>query len=94
MRQFDVFPNPSARSRTAVPYIVVMQSHFLDELTTALIAPLVREPQSGDFSRVSVAIEFEGERLHASLAEMAPMLRASLRLAVGSIDHSTPVASP
>ncbi len=84
MRQFDVFPNPSPRSRGAVPYLLVMQSHFLDEMTTTLIAPLVREPRSGEFSRVSVAIEFDGEALHASLAEMAPILRASLRQAIGN----------
>ncbi len=36
MRQFDVFPNPSPRSRAAAPFMVLMQSHFMDEMPTAL----------------------------------------------------------
>ncbi|MBA4804064.1 MAG: CcdB family protein [Brevundimonas sp.] len=72
MRQFDVFPNPSPRSRVAAPFIVLMQSHFLDEMPTALVAPLMREPRSGDFTRVSVAVVLDGETLQVSLAELAP----------------------
>ncbi len=78
MRQFDVFPNPSPRSRAAAPFIVLMQSHFVDEMPSALIAPLIREARSGDFTRVSVAVDLNGETLHLSLAEMAPIHRSSL----------------
>ena len=85
MRQFDVFPNPSPRSRVAAPFVVLMQSHFVDEMPTALIAPLIREPRSGDFTRVSVAVQLSGEPLHLSLAEMAPIWRSQLRRVVGNL---------
>lgn len=85
MRQFDVFPNPSPRSRVAAPFVVLMQSHFMDLMTTALIAPLIREPRSGDFTRVSVEVRLNGETLYLSLAEMAPILRSHLRRSVGNI---------
>ena len=85
MRQFDVFPNPSPRSRTAAPFIVLMQSHFVDEMPSALIAPLIREPRSGDFTRVSVAVNLNDETLHLSLAEMAPIMRSNLKRAVGTL---------
>ena len=85
MRQFDVFPNPSPRSGTAAPFIVLMQSHFVDVMPSALIAPLIREPRSGDFTRVSVAVRLNDEALHLSLAEMAPIARADLRRALGSL---------
>ena len=85
MRQFDVFPNPSPRSRVAAPFIVLMQSHFVDEMPTALIAPLIREPRSGAFTRVSVAVRLDEETLHLSLAEMAPIMRTDLKRAVGSL---------
>ncbi len=88
MRQFDVFPNPSPRSRIAVPFVVLMQSHFVDEMPTALIAPLVREPRSGDFTRVSVAVQVDGETLHLSLAEMAPIWRSELKRSVGHLRDS------
>ncbi|WP_417230177.1 CcdB family protein [Brevundimonas sp.] len=85
MRQFDVFPNPSPRSRIAAPFIVLMQSHFVDAMPTALIAPLIREPRSGDFTRVSVMVQVNDDTLHLSLAEMAPIIRSSLKRAVGSV---------
>ena len=85
MRQFDVFSNPSPRSRIAVPYIVLMQSHFVEEMPTALIAPLIREPRSGDFTRVSILIRLNDEPLHLSLPEMAPALRSELKRAVGDL---------
>ena len=85
MRQFDVFPNPSPRSRAAAPFIVLMQSHFVDEMPSALIAPLIREPQSGDFTRVSVRVELNDEALHLSLAEMAPIARTDLKRSVGDL---------
>ena len=85
MRQFDVFPNPSPRSRAAAPFIVLMQSHFVDEMPSALIAPLIREPRSGDFTRVSVAVLLNGEALHLSLEEMAPIARSGLKRPTGSL---------
>lgn len=85
MRQFDVFPNPSSRSRVAVPCIVLMQSHFVDEMPTALIAPLIREPRSGDFTRVSIAVRLNDDTLYLSLAEMAPIIRSDLKRSVGDL---------
>jgi len=85
MRQFDVFPNPSPRSRAAAPFIVLMQSHFVDEMPSALIAPLIREPRSGDFTRVSVPVELNDEALYLSLAEMAPIARSALKRTAGNL---------
>ena len=85
MRQFDVFPNPSPRSRIAAPFIVLMQSHFVDEMPSALIAPLIREPRSGDFTRVSVVVQLNDDTLHLSLAEMAPIARSELKRSVGDL---------
>ncbi len=39
MRQFDVFRNPSERSRAVVPYFVVLQSHLLAS-RLVVVAPL------------------------------------------------------
>lgn len=84
-RQFSVFENPSPRSRVAAPFVVVMQSHFLESMHTALVAPLIREPKSGDFTRVSVAVRLGDEVLHLSLAEMAPIRQSQLKHSVGDI---------
>jgi toxin CcdB len=42
MAQWDVYPNPSARSRDDVPYLLDLQSNLLDALPSRLVAPLVR----------------------------------------------------
>jgi toxin CcdB len=85
MRQVDVFPNPSPRSRIAAPHIVLMQSHFVDEMPTALIAPLIREPRSGDFTRVSITVRLNDDTLYLSLAEMAPIMRSDLKRSIGTM---------
>jgi len=36
MAQWDVYPNPSARSREDMPYLVDLQSNLLDVLPTRL----------------------------------------------------------
>ncbi|HWE05950.1 MAG TPA: CcdB family protein [Rhizomicrobium sp.] len=41
LRQFDVFPNPSSRTRRSRPYFVVLQSDQLHQLDTRIVAPLV-----------------------------------------------------
>jgi toxin CcdB len=42
MAQWDVYPNPSERSRARLPYLVVIQSDLLSQLPTRLVAPLSR----------------------------------------------------
>lgn len=62
-----------------------MQSHFVDAMHTALIAPIVREARTSDFTRVSVEVSMDGETMHISLAEMAPILRSALKTSVGDL---------
>ena len=42
MAQWDVYPNPSARMRGEIPYLVDLQSDLLSGLGTRLVAPLAR----------------------------------------------------
>jgi toxin CcdB len=42
MAQWDVYRNPSARSRDEIPYLVDLQSDLLSGLATRLVAPLAR----------------------------------------------------
>ena len=48
MAQWDVYPNPSARLREEMPYLVDLQSNLLDVLPTRLVAPLVRSRLAPD----------------------------------------------
>ena len=88
MRQFDVYEAPSDASRRIAPYVVVMQSHFLEGLPTILIAPLLRLQERPAYGEVSVAINFADEELLLSLAELVAVDRGSLRRRQGDVrDH-------
>jgi toxin CcdB len=42
MAQYDVYVNPNGASRDTVPYLVDVQSRFLDHFSTRLMMPLLR----------------------------------------------------
>jgi toxin CcdB len=42
MAQYDVYVNPNPASRETVPYLVDVQSRFLDHFSTRLVMPLLR----------------------------------------------------
>jgi toxin CcdB len=47
MAKYDVYVNPNPGSREAVPFLVDVQSRFLDHFTTRLMLPLLRlEPSN------------------------------------------------
>ncbi len=85
IRQFDVFENPSARSRPVIPYLAIMSSHFLEGIPTVLVAPLVRAAPGDRFTRVSVPVSVRGEELTLSLPEMAPISTKALGPGLGSL---------
>lgn len=56
MRQYDVFPNPSPKTRAFLPYVLVLQSDLVSETEAVIVAPL------------SQAVRSEGSRLYPELA--------------------------
>ncbi len=85
IRQFDVIPNPSARSRPVVPYVVVVQSHLYDEGPTLLVAPLMRMPDAALLSEVSLKVHFLDEPLILMLSELGAIDRQSNFRPLGSL---------
>ena len=85
MRQFDVFPNPSARSREVAPFVAIISSHFVDRMATVLVAPMVRMPPAERLSKVMVEVAFSGETLMLSLPELAPIPRGLLGHLAGDL---------
>ena len=87
MRQFDVYEAPSAAARRIAPFVVVVQSHFLDGVPTVVIAPLLRQADRPAYSGVSVPLRFADEDLVLSLAELVRVDRAVLRRARGTLQE-------
>ncbi len=71
IRQFDVFDNPSERLRSQAPYIVTIQSHFLDALRTRVVAPLFRPEAMPPERGLILPVQFDGTILSLNIAMMA-----------------------
>jgi len=80
-----VFESPSALDRDIAPYVVVLQSHFLDGLPSVVVAPLLKYPTVERFAFLSVDVSIGSERFVISLHELATFDRRSLRQKVGDV---------
>lgn len=85
MRQFDVYDAPTEASRRIAPFVVVVQSHFLDSMPTVIVAPLLRQAERPAYADVSVPLRFADQDLVLSLAELVTIDRAILRRSRGSL---------
>lgn len=87
MSQYDVYVNPNPRSRESVPFVVDIQSGFIDVLRTRLTMPLSRV--GVDIPRLPKRLvpQFvvEGQRLALHAHAAAGIDARLLRDAVGSL---------
>lgn len=88
IRQFDVFDNPGDRLRTQIPFVVAIQSHFLEALSTTIVAPLFREQIMPPERGVILPIRFRGESLALNVALLANIETKLLRRPLGSLVDS------
>ncbi|CAN5905725.1 hypothetical protein BH11PSE1_BH11PSE1_27260 [soil metagenome] len=85
MRQFDVYPNPSSRSRAKAPYVVVVQSHHLVAAPTVLVAPLLLNDGRSGYTEISALVEFRGAHYIAQIGELGAIDPALLRNRAGDV---------
>jgi toxin CcdB len=87
MAQYDVYPNPSARSRDVVPYVVDVQSDLLSALRTRLVMPLTRVAVDLPYPprRLAPLFSIEGERLALQPQTAAGLDARLLRKPVASL---------
>ena len=87
MAQWDVYANPSARTRADLPYLVVVQSDLLASLSTRFVAPLARSRATPAGLPRSLAPGFEvaGEALFLLPQEAGAIDLRLLRQPVASL---------
>lgn len=85
IRQFDLFANPSPRSRDEAPYVVVLQSHHAGDLPTIVVAPVYRRETFEVLTKLSVAVESRGHSLVVSIPELVAINIALLHRRSGSL---------
>lgn len=85
--QFDLYRNPSPRSRGEIPLLLDVQSDLLTSLNTRVVIPLSRGKGLAGISRLMPEVLVEGEKLLLLTPQMAGVARRDLGEAVGSLAH-------
>jgi toxin CcdB len=72
MAQFDVYLNPNATTRKAIPYLLDVQADLLDTLATRVVVPLIKADEMGLAAKhLNPQFKIKGEAVVMSTAELA-----------------------
>lgn len=84
MRQFDAYTNPSPETRSIAPFLIVLSSHHLRNLSEVVVAPAVNDAARtvGD---LEVGVEIAGEPLTLVVSELFSLSATTLRQRAGSL---------
>lgn len=87
--QFDVYQNPSTKTKNVFPYLVDVQSSYISEIATRIVIPLGKLP---DFKNESMKgltpeIEYEGEKFLLLTPQIASVPSNILKNPIGSLSH-------
>jgi toxin CcdB len=84
--QYDVYRNPSPRSRDEIPYLLDVQAELLEDLATRMVIPLVRLEVAGKPLRILTPIfEIEQQKVVLSVPEISGVPVKALGEKVGSL---------
>lgn len=86
MAQFDVYENPSARSRKSLPYLLDVQADLLSPLSTRVMVPLARPEVTGGLviDRLTPKLDLDGEVFVMLTPELAGIPTNALGRRVGT----------
>lgn len=89
MAQFDVYRNPSAASRKHYPFLVDIQSPYIEELATRIVIPLGNASLFYDLSmeRLTPIISFRDEKLIVLTPQISSVSKHQLKDPVGTLSH-------
>jgi toxin CcdB len=84
IRQFDVYRNPNTRRSKEFPFVVVLQSDWVSETSSVIVAPLIAT-EANRPARLHPACVIDGETLVLAISDMAAIPRATLANPVGNL---------
>ena len=87
IRQFDVFANLSRSGRADRPFIIVVQSGFLEHLQTRVCAPLVITDALQPVARLHPMLHVQHQTLYFSPTELVTIPTRILRQPVANLKH-------
>lgn len=89
MPQFDVYLNPSVKTKNAFPYIVDIQQPLLKDIATRIVIPLgnAAKFKNEAMKNLTPEIKFDNEKLLLMVPQIASMPKKLLKEPVGSLSH-------
>ncbi len=89
MAQFDVYTNPSKKSKTYYPYLVDVQNNYIAELETRIVIPLGKAGYFEDeiMTKLQIKITYEDQELVLMTPQISSIPRNTLKEPVGSLQH-------
>ena len=86
MPRFDLYRNPIRAEARDIPFLLDVQSDFLELLQTRMIVPLRRADRfTKTIAHLNPTIPYDGQRLVLDTASMASVPRSELKQVVGNI---------
>jgi len=89
MPQFDVYTNPSKKSRTYYPYLIDIQNNYISELDTRIVIPLGKASffENEIMTKLQIKIAYEDQELILMTPQISSIPRSSLKEPIGSLKH-------
>lgn len=84
MKQFDIYRNPDAVAARRRPYLVVLQSDFLNVVETVAVAPLALLERTKPISRLTPFVDVAGTKHILLVHELAAIPRGTLKRHAGT----------
>lgn len=87
MSQFDVYINPSKKSREAYPFIINIQNALISDITTRIVIPLgkINHFRNEQMDGLTPLIEYEDTQYILLTPQIASMPSRLLKHPVGSV---------
>lgn len=85
MAQFDVYRNPSERTRRAMPWLLSVQHDGVSETVSVLAIPLVAPLKLRSASRLYPVFDIQGRAFMLLTPDMASLPRSLLKAPVVSL---------
>lgn len=89
MTQFVVYVNDNSKSKERYPFLLDIQSNFLNELSTTVVVPLSPKSQAADFAmtRLNPEVTIDRRKFYILTQDMAGINRSSLKSKVRDLSH-------
>lgn len=89
MPQFDVYLNPSTKSRKHFPYLLDIQSPYIADISTRIVIPLgyASSFQNEAMNILTPEIDYNGERFLLLTPQISSVPVKILKEPIGSLSH-------